>query len=198
MSNLICKMVPHSIPYGAPFGGTTEITQTDIAAALSFLKLNDFETRYIRACLLDAEPWGPTSPLGYAAWDWVVGKAIAGGWQIPKGKETLRRLSFVALATRIDRRQFVCGACNGAGVVLTGSLLAKCGACQGERADPVTGQMIGDGRRQRSDRFYGRLLGVDHKTYSATWAKRLDDLLADLHVIEDRVTHYLGRAIWDS
>lgn len=198
MPELICKMIPHSIPYGAPFGGTTEITQTDIAAALSYLKLNDFETRYIRACLLDAEPWGPTSPLGYDAWDWVVGKAIAGGWQIPQGKETLRRLSFVALATRIDRRQFVCGACNGAGVVLSGSLLAKCGACQGERADPVTGQLIGDGRRQRSDRFYGRLLGVNHETYKQTWAPRLNGLLADLHVIEDRVIWYLRTAVFDS
>lgn len=198
MGELVCKMVPHSIPYGAPFGGTTEITQTDIAAALSYLKLNDFETRYIRACLLDAEPWGPTSPLGYDAWDWVVGKAIAGSWQIPQGKETLRRLSFVALATRIDRRQFVCGSCNGAGVVLTGSLLAKCGACQGERADPVTGQLIGDGRRQRSDRFYGRLLGVNHETYRQTWAPRLNGLLADLHAIEDRVIWYLRTAVFDS
>lgn len=198
MSNLICKMVPHSIPYGAPFGGITELTQTDIAAALSYLKLSDFETRYIRAALLQAEPWGPTSPLGYDAWDWVVGKAIEGGWHIPKGKETLRRLSFIALASRIDRRQFVCASCRGAGVVMADKLLRRCSECAGERQDATTGQIIGDGRRQRSDRFYGRLLGVDHKTYSATWAKRLDGLLADLHVIEDRVTHYLGRAIFES
>lgn len=196
MSELICKMVPHSIPYGAPFGGKAEITQTDIAAALSYLKLNDFETRYIRAVLLQAEAWGPTSLLGYDAWDWVVTKAIAGGWQVQRGKETLRRLSFVALASRIDRRQFVCAPCRGAGVVMQGNLLAKCCECAGERKDPATGQIIGDGRRQRSDRFYGRLLGVDHKTYATTWAPRLDALLADLHVIEDRVTHYLWKSIF--
>ena len=197
MGELVCKMVPHSIPYGAPFGGVAELTQTDVAAALSYLKLNDFETRYVRACLLDAEPWGPTSPLGYDAWDWVVGKAIAGGLAIPKGKETLRRLSFVALACRIDRRQFVCASCRGAGVVLRNKLLAKCDGCAGDRLDSNTGQMIGDGRRKRSNRDYARLIGVNHETYSATWAKRLGDLLADLHVIEDRVTHYLGRAIFD-
>lgn len=197
---LLCRMIPKTTNYGGGFGGKPELTTLDIAAALSYMKLSDFETRYIRACLLDAEPWGPTTPLGYAAWDWAVSKAIRGGWVIPRGKETVRRLSFVALASRIDRRHFVCSGCDGVGMRLSPETkrMVKCEACSGWITDPDTGREIGNGMRQRSDRYYGRLLGVNHETYRSTWRARLLDLVAELQVIEGRVVTHIRHVVFES
>lgn len=196
---LLCRMIPKTTNYGGGFGGRPELTPLDIAAAMAYMKLSDFETRYICAALLQAEDWGPTSPLGYAAWDWAVSKAIRGNWVIPKGKETVRRLSFVALACRIDRRHFTCRSCNGVGTMLDKQLkrLKPCQACEGRRTDADTGVEIGNGLRQRSDRFYGRLLAVDHKTYRATWEPRLKELISDLQAIEGRVVTHIRRVIFE-
>lgn len=171
----------------------------DIAAALSYLKMSDFETRYIMAALLQSEPWGPKSTLGMDAWLWAVDIAIREKWQIPQGSETVRRLSFLALASRIDRRQFVCQSCNGVGTVLNTETnrLDQCNHCAGTTTDRDTGRTIGNGMRGRSDRFYGRALGVNHETYKSTWRPRLHNLIADLQAIEGRVVTHIRRVVFD-
>lgn len=197
---LLVRMVPKTTNYMSGFGGKPELTTLDIAAALSYMKLTDFETRYIRAALLQAEPWGPNSQLGYAAWDWAVSNSIHGDWAIQRGKEILRRLSFLAIASRIDRRHFVCGGCDGVGIVLHPETrrLTRCEACAGKYTDPDTGMEIGNGIKAKSDRFYGRALGVDHKTYRATWDNRLRSLVADLQSIEGRVVTHIWHVVFDS
>lgn len=196
-ARLLCRMIPKTANLNGGAGGIPELTPMDIAAALSYMKLSDFETRYIRAALLQSEAWGPTSELGYAAWDWAVSKAIRENWNIPRGKETLRRLSFVAIASRIDRRHFVCGNCGGSGMIRIVSKLVRCEECAGKWTDPDSAMEIGDGRKKLSSRYYGKLLNMDKNTYKATWEPRLLTLLADLHAIEGKVVSRMKKVIFE-
>ena len=201
MSKLLCKMVPHSFAYGVPFGGQVELTQTDIAAGLSFLKLSDFEARYIRAAYLLAEPWGEKTELGRAAWDWAMDKAIAGRWEIPRGEYMVRRLSYVAVDSRINRTMFVCQSCQGVGAIISDGTkgvpagVHRCNDCKGERTDEA-GKKWGNGVKDVSDRAMGQLLGITDKTYKSKWEEKFHGLVSDLIEIESRVLRNLKHVIY--
>lgn len=197
---LLCKLVPKTSDYTGGFGGKPEITPLDVAAGLAYLHLGEFETLYIRASLLQSEPYGAKSSLGYASWDWGIKQAEANGWAVPRGKEFMRKMALLAVMRRVDRDQFICTNCGGVGTVLNKreNKLSRCSKCSGTRTDAITGMAIGDGRKKVSNRLYGRFLGINHETYSQTWEPRLNHLIAELEIIENYVVSEISRKVYEN
>ena len=194
MSGLILKMIPGSVNLNGSGGGGPDLTPTDIAAALSYMKLTAFEERYLRARILQSEPWHRRSDLAYDAWGWALDIQIKAGWDIPKGQETYRKLAFIAIDQRINPEQCICPGCKGRGFYLskTKKSYMRCSRCVGTRKDKVTGQVIGNGRRRISARRYAAALGISDKTFTEKWEPRLKMLTQLLIEIERKASYLIG------
>lgn len=206
--NLLCKLTTRSPDLTGGFGGLVELTPVDVAAGLSKLGLNTFQTGYIRALILNppgysqedtrlsAEPWHEESQLARDAWDWAMDIALSRGWDIPKGEYMIRKLSFIAVDLRINSLQLRCRRCKGPGYYRKRgeSVLVKCDKCAGLRVDKATQMEIGNGKRRLSNRWFASRLGIDHKTYAAKWQDRFWYLTKQLWEIE-RCAGYISGVI---
>lgn len=197
--SLICKLTMKTVDLRGGAGGLPELTQVDIAAGLSYLRLTRFETGYLRARILQSEAWHPTSDLAIEAWMWAKDFEIREGWNIPRGSYLTRKLSYLAVDLRVRPEQCKCEGCKGTGVYLPkGSpVLAACRRCDGLRLDPDSGKMLGNGQRRMSARHFARQLEINHETFSATWEARLRTLTAGLLEIEHKAK-YLKGVVYDS
>lgn len=190
-SRILCKLVPKSADYTGGFGGKPEFTPLDVAGALSYVKLNEFETRYIRAKLLQSESFFEGSTLWEQTKEWGRLVAQEHEWDDAAAAE---QAALVVMQERIDPLFTRCNKCKGTGILRRGKMLRACGKCDGTTNDPVTEKPIGDGRRSISNREYGRRLGVNHETFSATWRSRMILLHAYL-VRADSAAHFIDSAL---
>jgi len=181
MSKLLCKMIPSSCSIENNSTNHEKLTGYDVSGALSYLKLSDFETRFIRARFLLAETFEVGSPL------WVLtesfGRELADvrSWQ----PITTQKAALVAVKERIDCEFSRCKRCDGTGIGASkyGGVTA-CGACDGLVQDENTDKLLGNGRRHISDREYARWLGIHHTTFGSLWSGRLIQIHALLIEIE--------------
>lgn len=196
--SLICMLSPKSLNLRGGAGGIPELSPLDIAAALAFLRLTDFETRYVRARILQSEPWHVSSDLAIDAWLWAKDFEIREQWNVPRGSYLTRKLAYLAVGLRVLPETGKCGGCRGTGVYRPkdSNVLAACRRCEGQRMEKATGKMIGSGRRRISARECAQALDVSDKTFTATWAPRLETLTGALLEIEHKV-RYLPGVVFD-
>ena len=196
MSGLLLKLSPKTASLSVGGTGKPDLEPCDIAAALSMLNLDEFETMYIRARVLDAEPWGMGTTLEIMGWMRAMDIAIANKWDMPKGKELIRALMFQVMDRRIRAKSAKCGACRGTGLKkLDSGKLVPCHSCDGMMED-ASGIHIGNGVRKVSDREYARRLGMDKNTFKVKWKPRMLVLKRSLIEIE-RLAANIAGAVYD-
>lgn len=192
MTGLYLMLTTKTANLNAAGGGVSELQPMDIAAAISYLGLSEFETMYVRARILDAEEWGPGTALELMGWIYAQGIFIDKGWTVPRGSYLVRKSMFLVMNERINPAATICKHCSGGGAVKRDDgVYVPCKKCA-TLIENEFGRLVGNGRQKKSDREYGQALGVDHKTYAATWQPRLKVLRGALLEIEQKARHLPG------
>lgn len=173
-------MIPSSPANECSSTQENSITGFDVATALSYLKLSDFETRYIRAKYLNAESLQSGSGFYDAILAYSASLAIELDWD----QAITAKLVRMAIRERTDCSFTRCKRCHGTGITRTRSQIISCPHCDGVVMDENSQRLLGNGRRHISGREYARLIEVHHTTFKTTWLSRMLQIHAHLINIE--------------
>jgi len=175
---ILAKLNVKNCRFDVGNGGLAELTQTDIAAALSMCNFPDGVYYFARA-----KYCGDASVVGQleaALWGCIVDMSIAQKWNMRDGApEYMRRMAILARAESLDHGR--CRRCGGTARI--GARTSKYGApdskeqpCPSCRRNEK-GEATGFGR-EISGRARARFFGMSAPTYSNYWESRYRAVLS--------------------
>lgn len=154
-AELLALLTPHGIEIGRPFGGISNLSALDVAAALAMGGAEGHEsalllTKYCHDAQQSHVLWGYWGPT-------VINHARR-NWKWEKGQ--MQKLARITLQDAVEAH--TCRTCGGTGVGIANSKMIDCKSCGG------------GGRMYFGDREMARQLGVGRHVYRSTWLERVE------------------------
>tara|TARA_R110002073_G_scaffold44656_3_gene123726 strand:- start:4000 stop:4554 length:555 start_codon:yes stop_codon:yes gene_type:complete len=173
----VAKMTAHGVQItGEGFGGTGELSQTDIAAALAGLHGQAYWLMRLKYCADMSMFQRLSDSIAFR----LLGQALAGGDDI--GARAAGKVASVVVM------QFttgpVCDSCHGTGTAFHGATVKDCGACNGS------------GRLSMTQETSAGIAGVSVPTYRKKYARMVNAEVSRLESIESNAFSHIRRRIY--
>lgn len=173
----VAKMTAHGIQIsGMGFGGMPELSQTDVAQALSGLHGQAYWLMRLKYC-------GDLSlfrPLVDAIALRMLGEAMVGGEDV--SAQVARKLAAVIVMQHTTGP--ICEDCHGTGTAFEGATVKDCPACAG------TGRLVMTTTRS------AQIAGVSPPTYRKRYADLVNGEVARLEALESHAFSHIRRRIY--
>lgn len=161
MTTVLARLAPKSqIPNGEGHGGHAKLEQCDVAYALGGLRAGP--AALLRAVYVREHDESNMRAL--TTWAWVESMRIAveSKWDIPKGRELLRKMSAAAVYFAVYPKSRKCPNCGGTGSVQPNqhNPTGDCGKCGKTGLATFTAEQMAD------------VVGVSPKEWEQVWGPR--------------------------